>query len=268
MVNPDPGSSSSPAAHSLDGTRAGAPERLLLAYGNFIFRHRNSLVPVAIVLIVLLTRPHPWLGDERYDAVLDVIGILVSLTGQALRVLVIGLAYIQRGGKNRRIAADRLVTEGIFSHCRHPLYVGNFLLLLGLMLIWNSPWAYVFGVGGVGLSLFAMASAEETFLRGKFGAEYDAYCARVNRFVPDLRGLRQTMAGFQFDWKRVVRKEYGTTFSWTTTAAVLIVLEHVIWDGVSGARATIIRVGMAWLCVAALWGFARWMKKNAPAGLT
>jgi protein-S-isoprenylcysteine O-methyltransferase Ste14 len=241
---------------------APALERALLAYGNFVFRHRNNLVPAAIALIVLLTRPRPWLGDERFDAVLDTIGILVSLTGQALRVLVIGLAYIQRGGKNKRIAADHLVTDGVFAHCRHPLYVGNFLLLLGLMMIWNSPGAYVIGMGGVGLSLFAMASAEEAFLRRKFGAAYEAYCARVNRFVPNFRGLRQTLADFHFDWKRVLRKEYGTTFSWTTTAVVLIILEHLEWDRWADARGVVIRAALAWLCLAALWGVARWMKKT------
>jgi hypothetical protein len=40
------------------------------------------------------------------------------------------LAYIKRGGRKKRIAADHLVVDGIFAHVRHPLYVGNFLLLV------------------------------------------------------------------------------------------------------------------------------------------
>ena len=134
--------------------------------------------------------------------------------------------------------------------------------MFGLLIIWNSPAAYVVGVAGVGFSLYAMAYAEETFLRRKFGAQYVAYCARVNRFVPDLRGLRSTMARFHFDWRRVVRKEYGTTFTWTTTAIVLVVLEHVIWDGGAGMRRTAVPGAVVWLCLAALWGVARWMKKS------
>ncbi len=234
----------------------------LLAYGNFVFRYRDYLAPVIVLLIVVLTRPRPWGGDPRRDLVLDAVGLAVALCGQALRVVVIGLAYIQRGGKNKRIAADRLVTDGVFAHCRHPLYVGNFLLFVGLMLIWNSPWAYILGVGGVGFSLFSMAYAEEAFLRRKFGAEYDAYCARVNRFVPDLRGIGQTIARFEFDWKRVVRKDYGTTFTWTTTALLLIVLQHVIWEGVSGALAVAVPAAAVWLCLAVLWSVVRRMKKS------
>ena len=72
--------------------------------------------------------------------------------------------------------------------------------------------------------------AEEAFLARKFGADYVAYCGRVNRFVPDLRGLSQTIRGFEFDWKRVVRKDYGTTFTWMSTALVLIALKHAIVD--------------------------------------
>ncbi len=236
-------------------------QSVLIAYGNFVFRFRDYLAPAAVAVVVVLSRPRPWRGDPRRDFGLDLVGFAVALCGQALRVLVIGLAYIQRGGKNKRIAADRLVTSGMFAHCRHPLYVGNFLLMLGLMIIWNSPWAYVVGIAGVGLSLFAMAYAEETFLLGKFGAEYAAYCHRVNRFIPDLRGVRQTFAGFSFDWKRVVRKEYGTTFTWTTTALVLMVVEHVDWGDAPIARVAA-PAALVWLCLAALWGTARWAKKR------
>ena len=234
----------------------------MCAYGNFVFRYRDYLAPAAVLCIVLFTHPLPWLGDPRADAVLDALGICCALAGQSLRVLVIGLAYIQRGGKNKRIAGDELVTDGVFAHCRHPLYLGNFLLLLGLLIIWNSPAAYLLGVSAVGLSLYAMASAEERFLHRKFGARYVAYCRRVNRFVPDLRGLRGTVARFQFDWRRVIRKEYGTTFSWTTTVVVLVVLERTTWDSRADLRSAAALGAVAWLCLAALWGTARWMKKS------
>lgn len=254
---PPPPSPSSPDP----ATKVGR-EALILAWGNLVFQYRDYLAPVITVLMVILTRPHRGWGDAQGDVRLDLIGLAIAACGQALRVLVIGLAYIQRGGKNKRIAGDQLVTDGLFAHCRHPLYVGNFLLVTGLLIIWNSPWAYVIAGGSVALSLFSMAYAEETFLLGKFGPEYAAYCQRVNRFVPDLRGLRQTLARFDFDWKRVLRKDYGTALSWTTTALLLMVLEHVWWDGAAGARAIAVPAGLAWLCVVAFWAVARWMKKS------
>ena len=121
------------------GEPPGLALRALMAYGHFIFRYRNAVVPLVIVMIALLTRPHQLGGDRGYDLALDALGVVVALCGQALRVLVIGLAYIRRGGINKTISADTLVTDGVFAHCRHPLYVGNFLIFAGLMLIWNAP---------------------------------------------------------------------------------------------------------------------------------
>jgi hypothetical protein len=120
------------------------------------------------------------------------------------------------------------------------------------MMIWNSPLGHTV-TALLGLGLFSMACAEEAFLRGKFGAEYDAYCARVPRFVPRWRGLRDTLSRFTFDWKRVVRKEYGTTFSWTTAALALLALERIRWDGFGDARAALPVLGAIWLGIGLLW---------------
>lgn len=237
------------------------PEAALIAFGNFVFRYRNGMAPVLLGIVLLLTRPRPFGGSARADAVWDVAGILVASAGQALRVLVIGLAYIQRGGKNRTIAADTLVVDGIFAHARHPLYVGNFLLLSGLMMIWNAPGGYAM-LAVAGLSLFAMARAEEAFLARKFGAEFDAYCARVPRFIPNLRGLRTTLSRFTFDWKRVVRKEYGTTFAFASCVLALIAIEWTEWDGGAGLRDAAAVLLPIWLVVVAAWATARWLKKS------
>jgi len=254
------------SSHSSDG-RAIAPAAprgfaaLVVTLGNLCFGYRDYLAPIAIALVALASAPHPFLGRRALAAWWDAAGLAVSVTGQALRVLVIGLAYIKRGGKNKRIAADRLVVDGVFAHARHPLYFGNFLLLIGLMMIWNSPFGYTV-TALLGFGLFSMAYAEETFLRARFGLEYEAYSARVPRFVPRLRGLRDTLSRFTFDWKRVVRKEYGTTFSWTTAALALLALERVRWDGPREATSALCVLGATWLIIALLWMTARRLKQS------
>ena len=233
-----------------------APAAPLIRFGTLAFRYRDYVVPACLAAVVCTTTPRP--GADPW---LDIVGVLVACAGQALRVLVIGLAYIQRGGKQRTIAADRLVVDGIFAHSRNPLYVGNFLLMSGLMLIWNSPAGYVL-IAAVAVTLFAMTRAEETFLRGKFGPEFDAYCARVPRFLPNPRGLRATLARFEFDWKRVLRKEYGTTFSWTSAVLLLLGLQSVERLGLAAARPSVGRLALVWLGIASLWATVRWMKKS------
>ena len=197
-------------------------KRALIAAGNFFFRWREILFPAIQVGLVFGFRPVAWFGGPRGDDLADALGILLILLGQALRVAVIGFAYIQRGGKDRAIHADDLVTGGLFAHCRNPLYVGNILVLIGLFVVHGSPWVVGLGTAFFGFAYLAITLAEESFLAGRFGAAYEEYRRRVPRFVPDVRGLSRTLQGSTFDWPKVIRKEYGSTFAWFTLLLLIM----------------------------------------------
>ena len=113
----------------------------LIRYGQIIYKLRDGLFPGTLLVLTVIFRPQLAGGSVRIDAVLDAIGILVVLTGIVYRATVIGYEYIRRGGKNREVYADHLVTGGLFAHSRNPLYVGNLLLVIGLLLIFNNLWA-------------------------------------------------------------------------------------------------------------------------------
>ena len=76
-----------------------------------------------------------------------------------------------------------LLTEGIYSHIRHPRYIEVLLVMAALTLVANNLAAYVNWIIGIP-SVLAIVRLEERELRDRFGAEYDDYCARVPRFVP------------------------------------------------------------------------------------
>jgi len=188
----------------------------LVGLGNFSFKYRGYMLPIAVILLVI---PSPYLFAD--PSVAGLIGFLVAVLGQAARVANVGLAYIIRGGKDHKVYAEQLVTNGLYSHVRNPMYVGNFFLVIGLAIVSNS---WVFALIGVPLSLGmhkAIVAAEENFLRNKFGAQFDAYCASVPRWVPRLAGLARTVSGMQFDWRRVIAKEYAATFDWFSAVAVV-----------------------------------------------
>jgi protein-S-isoprenylcysteine O-methyltransferase Ste14 len=228
--------------------------------GRFVFRYRDYLVPVTLLAVVLLTRPQA--AGGRLDGALEVIGFAVAALGQALRMTVIGFAYIQRGGAKKQLSAPTLVCEGIYAHSRNPMYVGNFLLLVGLLLMYNAPAAYVILLPVYAAALLAMVRAEERFLAERFGAQYAAYADRVNRFIPSVRGLRATLAPMRFDWRRVVRKEYGTTFAWLSMAFFILAwkrIERAGWP----AAAPELRILLCWYApIPVLYGIARWLKKS------
>lgn len=89
------------------------------------------------------------------------------------------------------IAPDRfprkLITEGIYARMRHPRYVQLLIALIGYTLIANYLAAYL----AVALwvpGIYLIALLEEKELRAHFGDIYAAYCRKVPRFVPKLRG--------------------------------------------------------------------------------
>jgi protein-S-isoprenylcysteine O-methyltransferase Ste14 len=76
-----------------------------------------------------------------------------------------------------------LLTEGIYSRIRHPRYVEALLVMAALALIANNLASYVNWIIGIP-GVLLIVRIEERELRDRFGAEYEAYCARVPRFVP------------------------------------------------------------------------------------
>src|SRR5262245_14077112 len=158
-----------------------------------MFRLRDALFPLTFIVLLATTRA-PWLGGRQsWDRALDLLGVELAVAGQALRALVIGLAYIRRGGKARRVHADDLVIDGVFAHCRNPLYLGNLVSLFGLLVIHNSALAYLVGVPLFTLAYWSIVTAEEDYLADRFGDAYRAYCARVPRFRISTAGFGRTI---------------------------------------------------------------------------
>ena len=189
----------------------------MVSIGNFFFHYRNVLFPL-VYLLALVPSPS-LLPNERVGLIA---GILLLLLGQGLRALTIGLVYIKRGGKNKQVYAIDLVQDGMFAHCRNPLYNGNILIVLGIGIAVNSLLFLTFGGAFFFFAYFCIVMAEENFLRNKFGPAYDDYCRRVPRFWIRVQGLEATLSSMNFRWRRLIVKEYGTPFSWITGLLALL----------------------------------------------
>lgn len=239
---------------------------MLVAYGHFLFRYRNILFPVVLFSLLIIFKPYPAGGNERLDCWLDITGILVIIAGQAIRAAVIGLAYIKRGGVNKKIFASKLVTEGIFAHCRNPLYVGNLMILGGFLIIHNNPWVYLLGGGFFLLSYIAIVAAEESFLGDKFGAEFDQYCSRVNRWLFDFTGIRETLGSMTFNWRRVISKDHTTFLTWFLTVLLIIGYEHIAWHGWENSQAFIQQLATVGIAIIVMVLWVRILKKTGKLG--
>jgi len=192
----------------------------MVRLGNFLFRNRNGIFPLFYLMLFV-----PSFEVFPNPVTAMIIGFSVTIIGQLIRVMTIGLVYIIRGGKDRRVYAEDLVVTGIFAHCRNPLYVGNILILVGLGIASNS---LLFMAVFTPVFLFfwqAIVLAEENYLRNKFGEQYNEYCKKVNRWLINFKGLGKTLSSMEFKWKRVIIREYNSTYIWMT-GAVLIVMKH------------------------------------------
>lgn len=232
----------------------------LVRAGDFSFRRRGLMLPIAVVLYLI---PAPQLSHDV--ALMVCLGLGVALIGQFMRSATVGLAYIIRGGRDHKVYAEKLVTAGLYNHSRNPMYVGNFFLIVGLALASNS-WLFV--LVGVPLALAmhrAIIAAEEHFLRGKFGAEFDAYCARVPRWMPKLKGLGATLEGMRFDHVRVLLKEYAKPFDWLSAIA-LIGLVNLWRAGEIAGREWLVALLLAVLGIRLVaWLSARRLANSSPA---
>lgn len=189
----------------------------MVQIGNFLFKYRNGILPVLFLGVFI---PSPILFDNPTIAL--VLGIGIALLGQAVRAITIGLKYIVRGGRNRRVYADDLVTSGIFSHTRNPMYIGNILVASGMGFASNNM---IFFTTITLLIIFiyqAIVLAEEDFLMRKFEHGYDRYMTDVNRWIPSLAGLNKTVTGSSFAWKRLIAKEHNSTYTGLTLCILLI----------------------------------------------
>jgi protein-S-isoprenylcysteine O-methyltransferase Ste14 len=111
-------------------------------------------------------------------------GMIIGAIGAAIALwCIFTFAFIGKGTPAPFDPPRRLVIRGPYRFVRNPMYIGAALALAGAALFYQS-WALVIYIA---LFLFLthlfVVGYEEPTLRQKFGAEYEAYCRRVGRWV-------------------------------------------------------------------------------------
>lgn len=235
----------------------------MIAIGNFFFKYRNFLF-IFLYLALFIPSPEIFresaLGDKYFLYPL-IIGLIITLFGQVIRGVTIALAYIVRGGSNKKVYAEKLVTEGIFNHCRNPLYVGNILMLVGVGILINS---LLFVSFFIPLFLFiyqAIVLADENFLRSKFGIQFDAYCKHVNRWLINFSGIGTTISEMHFNGKRWLIKEYNTQTVWLFGIVVILLFRYPQLTNGDTELRTRIFIGCC-IILAVYYGTIRYLKKS------
>lgn len=180
----------------------------MLSAGDALFRWRSylPLVLLPLVGLAILRATYPF-GTETTDLAWEACCVGLSLIGMTLRIWTVGVAAPGTSGRNtRKQKAETLNTTGPYSLVRHPLYLANAIIVMGLALFPHT-WLLPPAVAALTLGYYALiAWREEVFLRVRFGHTWKEWAERVPRlwpafghFVPAARPWR---------WREALRREY------------------------------------------------------------
>ncbi len=214
---------------------------MLSKFGNWIFHYRNFLFPLFYAALFIPSLP---IFHSINWAI--ALGTLFIAMGILVRSVTIGLVYIIRGGKKRQIYAEKLVTTGIYSVCRNPMYLGNILLLLGFGIFANSLLFLLIFFPLFYLFYMAIMRAEENFLIKKFPVDYSEYKRNTNSLVPNFRGLGNIFKDFTMNWIRVIQKEYNSLCMYLSGMLMLLFYHKFI---TFSQFAILLTANLAWYLV-------------------
>jgi protein-S-isoprenylcysteine O-methyltransferase Ste14 len=145
--------------------------RTLFETGRNLFRYRALIAGVAYVFLVIA-------ANARHS----VVGHAAMVLGLMIRIWAAG--YIGGDARQREFQAEYIIGNGPYRYLKHPLYVGNFFLVLGVLILYNPPrWMGVMYLG-VFLAVYVIILLSEAdYLKGKPARET---CYRLSNLGGEL----------------------------------------------------------------------------------
>ncbi|MDO9548321.1 MAG: isoprenylcysteine carboxylmethyltransferase family protein [Candidatus Marinimicrobia bacterium] len=138
---------------------------------------------IAILFVIV------WLADSFFfknttflnDVVPNIIrvpiGIILLIVSGYLAVTTLSIVF----GEIREVPG--VIRKGVYNVCRHPMYLSEILLYLGLLIISMSVAAAVVWILTIGF-LYYLCRHEEKLLLERFGDEYRNYMQEVPMWIP------------------------------------------------------------------------------------
>lgn len=179
-------------------------------FGGVLFRNRSWL-PVLFLAIPLFVPGHMSVAEWIVGGVAIVIGEWVRLAGVAAAGTV-----TRRRSRN----VQRLVTYGVFAWVRNPLYVGNFLIWMGFVVISGVLWFLPIAVIIFAIEYSLIVRYEEGVLESIFGAEYLTYKQTTPRWIPQPPSVRQQG---EYGWAEAWRSEISTFLQYVVLVVLFVV---------------------------------------------
>ena len=191
--------------------------------GTWLFRWRSypPLLVLAYVVASTALEPVP-AGGPRARALWVAAGMALGALGLTLRGWTVGLVPTGTSGRGTKaLRAETLNTRGVYSLVRHPLYLGNYLLWIGVPVLAGRPLAALVTTLLFWLYHERIMMAEERFLFEAHGAAFRTWAERTPAFLPRASGW--TSSPHPFSLRYALGRDYPALYAFvaSTTAVEL-----------------------------------------------
>jgi protein-S-isoprenylcysteine O-methyltransferase Ste14 len=208
---------SPPPAEPPTPKQSAAEQSASARLGGILFRNRSWLpVPFLLVALLVPARPPIWVW---------LIGAVPILIGEWIRLA--GVAAAGTVTRRRSREVQRLVTYGIFGWVRNPLYVGNFLIWMGFVIISGVWWFLPVAILIFGIEYTLIVRYEEGVLESIFGQEYLDYKKTTPRWFPRPPETREQG---EHDWGEAWRSEISTFMQYGALVIAFAIKQRVWWE--------------------------------------
>ena len=198
--------------------------------GNWLFKYRSYLPASLFVLY--------YVGLNQVDKSLElfqqynwlVFCFCISLFGQFIRIISVGKVPIGTSGRNtKQQKAVSVNKSGIYSIVRHPLYLGNYFMWLGMFLLIPIIWLQIIFSLIYWIYYERIMIAEEEFLRDKFGSDYTDWASHVPAFFPSFKWFVNNPLPYKY--KNIIKREYTSLSAMIFLFLLLIIFNNGIAFG-------------------------------------
>lgn len=209
--------------------------------GNWLFKRRGQ-IPVVLFLLAI---PAVYYSDYAIiyppkAQLTGMVAMVVSVLGAIVRAYTIGTTPKGTSGRNtEEQVAEVLNSTGIYSMVRHPLYLGNYFMWIGIV-IFTLNASFVIIVSLLYWIYYErIMFAEERFLEKKFGQQYLDWSLKAPAFIPAL--CKFVKPDVPFSMISVLRREYS---GWLATV-IGFVFVHVLQQYFTYGT---FKISDEWLC--------------------
>ncbi len=115
---------------------------------------------------------------NKFLIILAIISILIAIS--------LWVSAVLFSKVKTKIKENTLVTTGVYSVVRNPIYSAFLFLFTGILLFTRNLYLLIFPIIFWIYLTYLLKETEEKWLKDKFKEEYQKYMKKVNRIIPNI----------------------------------------------------------------------------------